>query len=395
MRVPIVAFLLLAAAPELGQAVSHPSAPAPTLEEVRKEMGIPTEGNVRGQLDTVGFASRADQMAAVWDLSSSPPAPESLGPDPAPGVLAVVAPHDDYLYAGRVYRRVLPLVAARTVVVVGVFHGYRRFGVRDRVVFDPYPAWRAPDGEVPVSPLREEILAALPAEDREQDAAMHDAEHSVEALVYWLRHRRPDLEIVPVLVPAARFDRLREIADRAGSALAAAMKRRGLALGTDVAIAISTDGVHYGADFGHVPFGDGGIEAYASATARDREILAGKLSGPLTVERLRSLYETFADPADPDRYRIPWCGRFSIPFGLLLARRVAVDLGLGEPRAVPLAYSTSVGAPELPVRGLGLGETAPANLYHFVGYPSAAVVAGRREPGAPGPQVSPPDRRSP
>ena len=40
----------------------------------------------------------------------------------------------------------------------------------------------------------------------------------------------------------------------------------------------------------------------------------------------------------------------------------------------PLSYSTSVGQPELAVRELGLGETAPANLYHFVGYPAAVFT---------------------
>ena len=73
-----------------------------------------------------------------------------------------------------------------------------------------------------------------------------------------------------------------------------------------------------------------------------------------------------------------WCGRFSIPLGLVALSRLGRDLGLPLD-ARPLAYATSVGAPELPVRGDGLGETAPANLYHFVGYPSLAVVqAGAR-----------------
>ena len=71
------------------------------------------------------------QMAASWELSASPPAPERLGAAPAGRVAGVICPHDDYLYAGRVYRQVLPLVTARTVVLVGVFHKYRRFGVHD------------------------------------------------------------------------------------------------------------------------------------------------------------------------------------------------------------------------------------------------------------------------
>src|SRR5262245_41849149 len=216
----------------------------PPLSQVRSEMGIPSEGDTRGQKDAVGYASKAEQMARVWELSAAPPESESLGPAdeaPRPGVMAVLSPHDDYLYAGRVYRRVLPLVTARTVVVVGVFHRYRRHRIRDRIVFDPYDAWRTPDGPASVSELRDEISAAMPERDVVRDAAAHDGEHSVEAEVYWLRHANPELEIVPILVPAMTFERLEAVAGRLGEALAAAMKKRGWSLGRDVAIVISAD----------------------------------------------------------------------------------------------------------------------------------------------------------
>jgi hypothetical protein len=124
-----------------------------------------------------------------------------------------------------------------------------------------------------------------------------------------------------------------------------------------------------------VPFGDGGIEAYTKAIARDKDLLTGPIAGPLAVDKIRTLYGTFVDPADPDTYRVSWCGRFSIPFGMLLLKRTASALELGAPIGMPLAYATSVGAPELHVRDVGLGETAPANLYHFVGYPAAVWVA--------------------
>jgi len=100
----------------------------PTLEQVRSEMEIPSRDLAeRGQRDAVGFASKAEQMDLAWDLSTSPPPPMALGPAPPPGVLGVICPHDDYLYAARVYRQVIPLVTARTVIVIGVFHRYRRF----------------------------------------------------------------------------------------------------------------------------------------------------------------------------------------------------------------------------------------------------------------------------
>jgi AmmeMemoRadiSam system protein B len=374
-------FALLVACPAAAfaqAALQPPATTPPTLEQVRADMNIPSRSpDLRGQRDSVGFASNAAQMAKVWELSTALPSPDSLGAAPPPGVAAVICPHDDYLYAGRVYRKVLPLVTAKTVVLVGVFHRYRRFGEHDRLVFDPYRAWRSPDGPVPVSRLRDDLLGALSPEDFVQDAAMHDSEHSLEALVYWLKHARPDLEIVPIIVPAAKFERLEELANHLGAALAVAMEARDWQLGRDVAIAISTDGVHYGPDFKYVPYGDGGVEAYLKATAKDRSLLAGPLQGPLTVAKVRELYGTFVNPEKPDDYRLTWCGRFAVPMGLLLVERVTRDLG--RPVGHPLAYATSVGWPELPVRDLGLGATAPANLYHFVSYPAVAfTVEGKR-----------------
>ena len=93
----------------------------PTLEEVRKDMGAPSTPEVRGQRDTVGYATTPEAMARVWDLSAQGPAPESFGASVPPGVLGVIGPHDDYIYSARVYRQVFPLVTAKTVVVVGVF----------------------------------------------------------------------------------------------------------------------------------------------------------------------------------------------------------------------------------------------------------------------------------
>jgi MEMO1 family protein len=377
VRFALTLLLMLAAsAPAFAQAALQPQAATPpTPEQVRAGMNIPSVSlDLRGQMDSVGFASTAAQMAKVWGLSATPPAPDSFGPRPAPGVAAVICPHDDYLYAGRVYRQVLPLITARRVILVGVFHRYRRFGEHDRLVFDPYRAWRTPDGPVPVSSLREALLSHLAPEDFVQSAAMHDSEHSLEAPLYWLRHLRPDLEIVPIIVPESKFDRLGELASHLAAALGTTLMAHDWQLGRDVAIVISTDGVHYGPDFKYVPFGDGGITAYQKATEKDRALLAGPLSGTLTAGKVRSLYATFVDPEKPDEYRLTWCGRFAVPLGLLVLERMSRDLG--PLTGHPVAYATSVGGPELPVRDLGMGATAPASLYHFVSYPAVAFAFG-------------------
>jgi hypothetical protein len=141
-------------------------------------------------------------------------------------------------------------------------------------------------------------------------------------------------------------------------------------MGRDVAVVLSSDGVHYGPDFKFTPHGEGGVEAYTKACATDRAILTGPLSGSMNTNKARQAFETFCDPEDPGRYRLTWCGRFSVPFGLLLLEQLASVQGRNlEGR--PVGYGTSVGGPQLAVKATGLGTTAPSNLYHFVGYPAA------------------------
>ena len=346
----------------------------PPADSVRHAMAIPSRDGVRGRIDSTGYALHAAQMARVWERSALPPAPDSLGPAPAPGVAAVICPHDDFSLAGRVYRRVMPLVTARTVVLFGVFHGYWRFGERNRMVFDGYREWTAPDGPVRVSPLRDALLSRLPREDWTQDSTAHDFEHSLEPLVCWLRHEMPDVQIVPIIVPAARFERFEMLADHLSDALAAELKARGWQLGRDVAIAISADAIHYGPDFTQLTFGPGGMKAYEQATAKDHGLLTGPLEGPLTTAKIHTLYETFVDPEHPDTYRWTWCGRFSIPFGLLTLERLARPAGGAT--GWPVAYATSISGPELGLRDIGMAPSAPTNLYHFVGYPGAAFTVG-------------------
>lgn len=364
---------LLAAQAALAKPSAEPAL-RPTPAEVQAAMGMPSQGERRGQLDTVGYATTVRQMAQVWAASAQAPGPEGFGPLPSAGVAGLICPHDDYLYAGRVYRRILPLVTARTVIIVGVFHKYRRFGARNQLVFDHHRTWRAPDGDIPISALQADLMAQLPVGDQVQDASMHEAEHSVEAIAYWLKHQNPAVEIVPVLVPAASFERLRELAVHLGQALALSLRQRQWALGRDLAVVISSDGIHYGADFNHTPHGAGGVTAYLEALAEDRKLLQGPLSGPISAGKAEAFFGAVVDPAHPDTYRRSWCGRFSVPFGLLLVGETARSLGLAAPVGHPVAFGSSLSFPQLKVRESGLGVTAEANLFHFVTYPGVAFT---------------------
>jgi AmmeMemoRadiSam system protein B len=266
------------------------------------------------------------------------------------------------------------------VVLIGVFHKAALWSLRDRLVFDSFEGWHAPWRPMRVDPLRGELLAALPVEAYVVDNAMHCREHSLEALLPFLQHGHPDRTIVPILVPHASWPRIEALSDQVAAALAGIMKRHGWRLGRDLAVIVSSDAVHYGPDFEHAPFGTDAA-AYELGVARDRDLAANHLEGPLSAARLEALFESLVDPATLD-YRLPWCGRFSIPFGLELLRKLALATEEAVPEGALLRYGTSLSEPELPVstatRATGLGYTAPSNLHHWVGYAAVGyTIEGR------------------
>ncbi len=352
------------------------SAGPPSRAEVEGMMGLPSEGDlVRGQLDTVGFVLRAAAAeevvatAARLELAALQKASMSHGV-PEQGLVGGVCPHDDHLYAGRVYVHVTERITAPRVILIGVFHKAALWPVQDRLVFDSFQAWHGPWGPVAVDPLRDELVNRLDPDMRVVDNTMHSREHSLEALVPFLARGRPERTVVPILVPHVHWDRLELMTTQLADILAEIMIRRGWQLGRDVAVVVSSDAVHYGPDFDHAPFGTG-IHSYEQAVDRDRELVNSFLEGPLEDARLRGLFESLVDPETLD-YRVPWCGRFSVPFGLELLRKLALRTANGVPRGQLLRYGTSLSEPELAVstatRESGLGYTAPSNLHHWVGY---------------------------
>ena len=109
------------------------------------------------------------------------------------------------------------------------------------------------------------------------------------------------------------------------------------------------------------------------AMAHDRALVRDALVRPPSREAASLFYSTVVDPARPDQYRVPWCGRFSVTVGTLLMERVSRALATPL-EAVAVALGASVDTPELPVRDVGVGPTAPANLYHFVTLPAVAYT---------------------
>lgn len=354
----------------------------PTVQELLDRVGIKPSGDQRGQMDTVGFVTTAVQMDEVMRQCRELAAPRLTalerdhGWDDGVTVIAGVCPHDDYYYAGRLYALLLSRVRARTVILFGVFHKARVFGVRDKLVFDSYESWRGPYGAVKVSPIREEILERLPEEDYVVDNDMQMVEHSVEAIVPWLQAYNQHVEIVSILVPYMAWETMDRLATTLSEVLSEIMIQRDWKLGEDVCLIASADAVHYGdSGWGGSNYAEFGadVAGYRKAVERDRSLAQEHLCGSVDRARLKEFLYSCVEPDDVLRYRITWCGRFSIPFGLNVASRVTESLGDRPLTGTLLDYGTSVSEASLETGDLGsLGVTAPNNLHHFVGYAAIA-----------------------
>ncbi|NOZ55689.1 MAG: AmmeMemoRadiSam system protein B [Calditrichaeota bacterium] len=345
-------------------------------------LSVPLRGQTtRGLVDSVGYATRPEQMEALLPLVQALEAEELARDDSA--VWAVhgenwvtgISPHDDYVYAGRVYWHLFRKYHAKTAILIGVAHKAWRWNEADRLIFDAFRYWRGPWGKVPVSALREELLGSLPKEHVVVSNAYESEEHSLEGLIPWLQMQRRDVEIVPILVPYMHWGRMDTLATELARALAKAVKARQWVWGKDFVILISSDAVHYG-DEGwggknYAPFGADSL-GHAKAVQREYDLIRRYLTGPIQGERLRDFLYTLVDSTNLRNYKITWCGRFSIPFGLDLSRHLASELGRPVPEGYLLRYGDSWTLGRLPVSLGGLGVTAPRSLHHWVGY--AAIV---------------------
>lgn len=339
---------------------------------------------VREPVDKVGFAHLPRQMDAfVRRIEEGEAgiikAVLLQGLDlPADRVWRVaIAPHDDYTYASFMYPLVLSNVRARTVLVIGVAHKAHTFGLQNRIVFDSFSHWRGPYGNIAVSPLREALIAELDPGHYVVHDEMQGVEHSVEAKLPFLQHYNRDVEIVPILVPAMPHPRMGDIALELARAIAKSMGQQ-WQWGRDLAIVISTDAVHYGDEgWGGRNFALYGADerGYWRAMAHDRSIMKECFEGePVPAKSL--LFSRHTVRADDYReYKWTWCGRYSVPFGMLTAWHLQQTLGVPPLEGKVLAYATSIDTPHIPVDDLeGMGVTAPATVRHWVGYASVGYL---------------------
>ena len=335
---------------------------------------------VRNQKDTVGFASKAYQMDSIMNRLNkrfgkyydSLYSKQGITKDDI--LRFAVCPHDDYLYAGYLYNEVFSHIKAKTVIIWGVAHKAKQFKVERKLVFDTYNKWHAAYGDIKISHLREQIINGLPKSDYIIHDSLQLEEHSVEAFVPFLQYYNRNVEIISILVPQMPFADMQKYSDDLSMSLNKVMKDNNLQWGKDIALISSTDAVHYGdEDWGGRNYAKYGCDSagYKSAVAYEQIIINDCLNN-IDTTNARKFVGYTVNPNNWREYQWTWCGRYSVPFGLLTACKLQ-ELSGGMPLKLAVTdYSTSIARKPLKVDNLNMGATAVAKLHHWVGY----AVAG-------------------
>jgi MEMO1 family protein len=331
---------------------------------------------IRQPVDTVGFATKAWQMDAVIkriqklnDVYFEMTMTQGEITDSTCYRLAI-CPHDDYTYAGLEYECVIPHIKAKTVIIFGVAHKAKKFGVESKIVFDSFDEWKEPYGNIQASALRSEIIEKLPTDCYIVNDSLQQAEHSVEAIIPFLQYHNSNVQFIPILIPYMSFEKMEKYSVLLSKAIGEVMTEQKLVWGKDIAIVISNDAVHYGdEDWGGKNYADYGCDTagYNKAVNHESEIIKCLLPVP-GKEKVNEFFKYTVQSEDWHEYKWPWCGRYSVPFGILTAVSLA-EITKGENLlGVRMDYSTSISNKPLPVEDLQMGKTAIATLHHWVGY---------------------------
>jgi len=337
-----------------------------------------SEGDkIRKPVDPVGFATKGlqmDQLMPRINQKFNDKIFESWNQNNIANYSmwkTVICPHDDYTYASWLYPVILKNVKAKTVILIGVAHKAKKYDVEDKIVFDSYDGWSEPYGVVRISSLREKITSNLPNSVYMIHDSLQQSEHSLEAIVPFLQFYNRNIEIVPILVPYMSFDRMDEIAGSLALALNKIMQENDLMWSRDIAIVISTDAVHYGcegwSDSDYAFFGCDSA-GYKKAIAHEYEIIQNALTGKINKDKIRKFTEYTVQDTNYHTYKWTWCGRYSVPFGLITTQYLAQNLRIGPIKGKLLGYTTSIDHDTIPVADLKMGKTAPASIKHWVGY---------------------------
>ena len=328
--------------------------------------------NIRPIRDDVGFCWRPGEMNEL--MSYLDKHREGIKEFGGENLVAGISPHDDYLYAGKIYFPLYKLIKAKEVVIFGVTHGTVRKALNDprNILFlDDYDYWHGPYGNVSISPLREYIKSKLDIGYFRINDKAQDIEHSIEALVPFLQYYNRSVKITPIMVTHMPFVRMDAITDKLSDIISEYMKKNNLKPGRDIFFLISSDADHYGKDFNNAPYGED-KSAHTKGTNADKMIAKEAFSDKLTKEKIEKLTDNLWGRPESKDYVSPlWCGMYSIPFGLLATEKTIKKATGKNLSGKVFAYSDSKTEGVIPITDTHMGLTAPFSYKHWVGYVSA------------------------
>ncbi|MGB8357331.1 MAG: AmmeMemoRadiSam system protein B [Bacteroidales bacterium] len=329
---------------------------------------------IRPPVDTVGFAQYKWQvdslLARIARFQPEQLANAEAVFTPSEELRVAISPHDDYAYVGYLYPALLQHIRSEVVILFGVGHKARNFGLENKLIFGSFWRWKSPGGSVEVSRLQNSLMKKLPADMFVINDSLQTVEHSLEALIPFLEHYNSDVKIIPIIVLFMSFERIEDISAALAPAISETMDKAGLTWGPGWSIVISTDAVHYGnEDWGGKNYDRFGVDSagYRQTVDYEKHIMNQMLAGELSPGNIKAFSKCTVQDSDYHEYKWTWCGRYSVPLGLLTAYKIS-EIKKEPLYGIPAGYSTSIANNPIPVSDLGMGVTAPAKLTHWVGY---------------------------
>ncbi|MCF6167577.1 AmmeMemoRadiSam system protein B [Lutibacter sp.] len=321
---------------------------------------------LRNLHDTIGFAQYKWQMDSIYKRFQLKDTKNNKK------WKAVICPHDDYKYAGKLYYEALKGINANTIILIGVAHKAKKYNLKDKIIFGNFTHWKSPYGKLPISSLNKEIYSKLPKEDYLIHDDMQQLEHSLEAIIPFFHKKNRNVEIVPILVPYINSKNIDIISTDLSNAIYDILKSKNLIFGEDLAIIISNDAVHYGDVEWSQNLAPYGVDSLGTSKARkhDLKIINSYLVNEVNMAKIDSFFYETTQREDYTKYNWVWCGRYAVPFGLATANKLNILQNKKPLKGTFLKYETSIDHPLITVEDLQMGTTAIATQRHWVGYAS-------------------------
>jgi AmmeMemoRadiSam system protein B len=326
--------------------------------------------SVRPVCDDVGFCWNANDITSLMKYLEKQETSDFSGDN----LVAGISPHDDFLYAGRVYFPLFRMINTKEVVIFGLTHGTVRKEIgdpKDILILDEFDQWKGPFGNISVSPLREKIKKELGKQYFAVNNKAQSLEHSIEALLPFLQYYNRDIKITPIMVTASSFERMDEVSSKLAEIISSYINENKLKPGKDIFFLLSSDANHYGKDFSNTPYGEDGA-AHLKGTTNDKRIADTYFNGNISKEKIKMFTKELWPDSLSNEPKPLWCGRYSIPFGLLTTTKIIKNVIGKDIEGKVLRYSDTLTEKVIPLQNTSLGITAPFSLKHWVGFLSAA-----------------------